>query len=164
MYGIPGGIEVVDEDGNVVPPMKEIISLIADGDLVFGITCQWVRDVFRLIDEAKKIGVKRINLVHPNHPCSLATVEQMKIAADKGSFIELTRNYGATSFSWDVFMKVYKLIGPDKMIASTDAGYFNRPTPVVSMRQYIVEMLLQGIPEADVEKMVKTNPRELLYP
>ena len=164
LCGKSGGIEVVDENGNVVPPMKEILSLIAEGDLVFNISCQWVRDVFCLIDEAKKIGVKRVNLVHPNHPSSLATVEQMKIASDKGSFIELTRNYGSTSFSWDVFMKAYKLIGPDKIIGSTDAGYFNRATPVVAMRQYIIEMLLQGIPEEDVEKMVKTNPRELLYP
>ena len=144
--------------------MKEILSLIVDGDLVLNMSCLWVKEVFHLIDEAKKMGVKRINFVHPNHPCSLATVEQMKIAADKGASVELTRNYGADFFSWDVFMRAYKLIGPEKLIAASDAGYFARTTPMVCMRAYITEMLLQGIPEKDIEKMVKTNPKRLLYP
>jgi hypothetical protein len=131
---------------------------------VLGVTCQWVREAFYIIDEAKKAGVKRISLVHPNHPCSLATVEQMKIAADKGAYIELTRNYGSDTFSWDIFMEAYNLIGPDRMIASTDAGYFASASAVEGMRAYISGMLLHHIPEKDIEKMVKTNPRELLYP
>lgn len=161
---VPGGIDILDEDDNVVAPMKEILSMIAEGDLVLNMSCLYVKEVFHLIDEAKKVGVQRLNWVHPNHPCSLATVEQMKIAADKGVYIELTHNFGGDSFSWEVFMQAYKLIGPDKIIGSTDAGWFALSTPVVAMRAYISGMLLHGIPEQDVEKMVKTNPRELLYP
>ena len=164
LLGIPGGIKILDENDKVVPPMKEILSLIVEGDLVLNISCLWVKEVFHLIDEAKKMGVKRINFVHPNHPCSLATVEQMKIAADKGAFVELTRNYGADFFSWDVFMKAYELIGPNRLIAASDAGYFSRVTPVVTMRAYITEMLLHEIPEKEIEKMIKINPKKLLYP
>lgn len=164
LIGMSGGIKLLDEDDNVVPPMKEILSQIAEGDLVFNISCLWVREVFHLIDEARKIGVKRINWVHPNHPCSYGTVEQMKIATDKGASIELTRNYGSYFFEWDVFMKAYELIGPDRMIASTDSGTVTRPNPVIGMRGYITEMIMHGIPEKDIVKMIKTNPKRLLYP
>jgi len=165
VLGVPGGIDILDEDDNVVPAMKEILNLIAEGDLVLNMSCLGVKDVFYLIDEAKKIGVKRMNVVHPNQLTSLMTVEQMKIAADKGAFIELSCvDFVPPHFSWDVFMEAYELVGPDRMIASSDNGCFEFLTPVVAMRAYITGMLTHGIPDNDVEKMIKTNPRELLYP
>ncbi len=164
LMGVPGGIDVLDENDNVVPAMKEILSIIAEGDLLLSMSCLGVKDVFYLIDEAKKQGVKRLNVVHPNELGSLMTVEQMKIAADKGANIELICfNFLPPEFSWDVFMQVYNLVGADKMTASSDNGCFEALTPVVAMRTFITGMLTHGIPDSDVEKMVKTNPKQLLY-
>jgi len=164
LLGVPGGIDVLDENDNVVPAMKEILGLIAEGDLVLNMSCLGVKDVFYLIDEAKKIGVKRMNVVHPNQPTSLMTVEQRKIAADKGASIELTCvDFLPPNFSWDDFMETYKLVGPDKIICGSDNGEFDFYTPVVAFRAYITGMLTHGIPDKDVEKMVKTNARRLLY-
>ena len=164
LMGVPGGIDVLDENDNVVPAMKEILSIIAEGDLVLNLSCLGVKDVFCLIDEANKLGVKRMNVVHPNQLTSLMTVEQMKIAADKGASIELTCNdFQSISFTWDAFMQAYNLLGADKIIASTDNGCFEFFTPVVAMRAYITGMLTHGIPDSDVEKMIKTNPKRLLY-
>jgi len=164
LLGVPGGIDVLDENDNVVPAMKEILGLIAEGDLVLNMSCLGVKDVFCLIDEAKKIGVKRMNVVHPNQTTSLMTVEQRKIAADKGASIELTCvDFLPPNFSWDDFMETYKLIGPDRIICGSDNGCFAFYTPVVAFRAYITGMLLHDIPDKDVEKMVKTNARRLLY-
>ncbi len=164
LMGVPGGIDVLDENDNVVPTMKEILGLIAEGDLVLNMSCLGVKDVFYLIDEAKKIGVKRMNVVHPNEPTSLMTVEQRKIAADKSAFIEMVCvDFLPPNFSWDDFMETYKLIGPDRIIASSDVGWRGSVPPVPTMRAYITGMLLHDIPDKDVEKMVKTNPRKLLY-
>jgi len=164
LTGVGGGIDLLDENDNVVPAMKEILSLIAEGDLVLNLSCLGVKDVFYLIDEAKEMGVKRINVVHPNQPSSLMTMEQIKIAADKGASIELTCViFQPPNFSWENFMEVYHTIGADKMIASSDNGCYAFFTPVVAMRHYITGMLIRGIPDSDVEKMVKTNPMRLLY-
>jgi hypothetical protein len=164
LLGVPGGIDVLDENDNVVPAMKEILALIAEGDLVLNMSCLGVKDVFCLIDEAKKIGVKRMNVVHPNQPTSLMTVEQRKIAADKGAFIEMTCvNFIPPAFSWDDFLATYKLVGPDRIVCGSDSGCFEFYTPVVAFTAYITGMLTHGIPDKDVEKMVKTNARELLY-
>ena len=164
MMGVPGGIDVLDENDNVVPAMKEILSIIAEGDLVLNMSCLGVKDVFCLIDEANKLGIKRMNVVHPSQPTSLMTVEQMKIAADKGASIEITcNNFQPEYFSWDVFMQAYNLLGADKIIASSDNGCFEMFTPVVAMRAYITGMLTRGISDSDVEKIVKANPKRLLY-
>ncbi len=166
ILGIPGGIDILDENDQVITEMKEILALIAEGDLVLSMSCLSVKDVFRLIDEAKKIGVKRMNVIHPNHYSSLMTVAQMKIAADKGAYIELTCGtfQPAICFSWDIFMEAYKVVGPDRIIAASDNGIYDAFPPVVAFRHFVTGMLTRDIPDRDVEKMVKVNPAELLYP
>ena len=89
LYGIPGGIEVLDENDRVVPPLREILKLIAEGDMVLSLCHQSVKERFTIIDEAIKVGVKRIEVGHPNALTAKMTIEQMKIAADKGAFLGL---------------------------------------------------------------------------
>ncbi len=164
LLGLPDGIDILDENDNVVPAMKEILELIAEGDLVLNMSNTGVKEVFCLIDEAKKAGVERLNVVHPNSYTTLMTIDQRKIAADKGASIELSCvTLKEPQFSWDDFMKTYNLVGPDRLIASSDNGGFEYLTPVVAMRAFITGMLIRDIPDKDVEKMIKTNPRELFY-
>lgn len=60
-------------------------------------------------------------------------------------------------------MQAVKEIGCDKIIASTDSGNYQFSAPVDLLRVFITGMLDRGIPDKDVEKMVKTNPQNLLY-
>jgi hypothetical protein len=164
VVGTPGGIDVVDENDEILPSLREIFSMIAEGDMVLSLTHQSTKERFILIEEAKKMGIKRIEVCHPNQVTAKMTVEQMKMAADKGAYI----GYYCTRFrplqwSWNEFMHVYKAVGPDRIIASTDLGHFESLSPVEGMRVYITGMLVRGIPEKDVEKMVKHNPTMLLY-
>ena len=165
LIGMPGGIDILDANDKVVPEMREILSLIKEADLVLAMSCLGVKDVFYLIDEAKKIGVRRMSVIHPNHISSLMTVEQMKIAADKGAWIELTCDglYPASAFSWDVFMEAYKVVGPDRIIAASDNGIYDAFTPIGAFKHFVTGMLTRGVPDKDVEKMIKVNPAELLY-
>jgi len=164
IMGTPGGIEVLDENDHIVPPLKEILSMIAEGDMVLSLCHQSTKERFIIIDEAKKMGVKRIELCHPNDTMARMTVNQVKIAADKGAYPA----YYCTSFrplqwSWDEFMQAVKVVGVNHLICGTDCGHFAAPVPVDSMRVFITGMLTRGIPAKDVEKMVKTNAGNLLY-
>jgi hypothetical protein len=164
VLGTPGGIDVLDENDKVVPELKEIFAMIAEGDMILSLCHQGTKERFIMIDEAKKTGVKKIEVCHPNQVTAKMTVEQMKIAADKGAYI----GYYCTRFrplqwSWDEFMQVYETVGPDHIIATTDNGHFEAPSPADSMRMYVAGMLLRGVPEKDVAKMISTNPAKLLY-
>ena len=64
---------------------------------------------------------------------------------------------------WEEFMEAVKVVGCDRIVIGTDCGHFAFPAPVEAMRLFITGMLMRGIPDKDVEKMVKTNPRDLLY-
>ena len=164
VMGTPGGIEVLDENDNIVPPLREIFAMIAEVDTVLSLGHQSTKERFILIDEAKKAGIKRIELIHPNQVTNKMTVDQMKIAADKGAYIGYySSNFRPLQWSWDEFMQVYQTVGPDRIIASTDCGIFMSPSPLEAMRLYITGMLVRDVPDKDVEKMVKTNPSNLLY-
>ncbi len=164
VFGTTGGIEVLDENDQVVPPLREIFALIAEGDMVLSLCHQSTKERFILIDEAKKMGIKRIELMHPTQVTARMTVEQMKIAADKGAYIGFyCVDFDSRQWSWEVFLEALKIVGVDRLIAATDSGPFDYPSPVEAMRLFITKMLSGGIADKDVEKMVKTNPAALLY-
>jgi hypothetical protein len=54
-------------------------------------------------------------------------------------------------------------VGSDYLVAGTDVGFFIEDKPVEAMRRFITWMLVSGIPDKTVERIVKLNARELLY-
>lgn len=164
VMGMPGGIDVLDENDRIVPPLREIFALIAEGDMVLSLCHQGTKERFILIDEARKAGIKRIEVCHPNHIVVRMTIEQMKIAADKGAFLSFfCTNFRPLQWSWDLFIQATKVVGCEHIIAGTDCGHFAGPTPVDAMRMFITGMLVRDVPDKDIEKMVKINPGELIY-
>ena len=65
LYGVPGGIEVLDENDQVMPALREILGLIAEGDMILSLSHQSVKERFIIIDEARRAGVKRMEVGHP---------------------------------------------------------------------------------------------------
>ena len=158
------GIDVLDSAGNVTPQLREIFSLIAESDAVLSLTHQGTRERLTLIDEAKRAGINRIEVGHPLQAKTRMTIEQMKLAADKGAYLGMyCLNFESIHWSWDLFMQAVKEIGSERIIAATDSGNYQFSSPVDSLRVFITAMLDRGIPDKDVETMVKINPRNLLY-
>ena len=165
LYGIPGGIEVLDEKEEVVPPLREILGLIAEGDMILSLSHQSVKERFIIIDEAKRAGVKRIEVGHPLAVMAKMTIDQMKIAVEKGAYLGMyCANFDiGLTWSWDEFLEAVKIVGCGHIVIGTDCGHFAFPSPLEAMRLFITGMLTRGIPDKDVEKMVKANARNLLY-
>ena len=108
-----------------------------------------------MIDTTKEMGVKRIEIVHPSYPINKMSVDQMKIAAEKGAFIALT-TYRLTppEFSIKEMMQAINTIGADHFVIQTDLGTRMGPPPPVAYRIFICMFLGQGVSEADIRKVV----------
>jgi hypothetical protein len=164
VFGQEGGIEVLDENDRLVPELMEILEMVKEGDMMLSICHQSTKERFAITDVAHKMGIKRIEIVHPTQMVSKMTVEQMKTAADKGAHISFyCVNFAPDQWSWDVFLEAIRVVGADRLIAGTDCGHFGLPQPTDGMRMFITEMMLHGVSDADIEKMVKKNPAKLLY-
>ncbi|HSR13907.1 MAG TPA: DUF6282 family protein [Thermodesulfobacteriota bacterium] len=164
LYGMPGGIEMLDGDGHILTKLREILALVAEGDMVLSLSHQSVKERFVIIEEARKMGVKRIEVGHPLAIMAKMTVEQMKTAAEMGAYLGMyPANFESLVWSWEAFMETVRVVGPDHIVVGTDCGHFAFPTPLEALRLFITGMLTRGIPDRDVEKMVKTNAMKLLY-
>lgn len=164
--GQSGGIDVIDERRNVVPELKEIFSLIAEGDMVLGLCHQNTEERLLMIDEAKRAGIKRIELVHPLLAINKMTIGEIKTAVDKGGVYAglYCWTLRPPMFEgWDEVKELLRVVGPEHIVVGTDVGMFTEVIPVEAIRSFIAEMLVRDVPDKDMGRMLKTNPTELLY-
>lgn len=83
------GIQLLDGKRKVKGELKEIMRICADNDLVFASGHYPYEDSIIVMEEAKKLGVKHCELIHPTHIHSKHTIKQMKEYCDMDVMIML---------------------------------------------------------------------------
>ncbi|MBI2317541.1 MAG: hypothetical protein HYU75_11190 [Betaproteobacteria bacterium] len=161
--GLSGGVELFDAEGRVVPKLKEIFDLISQTEMVLGLCHQKGREQLVLLDEARRAGVKRIELVHPTYSIYKMSIEEMKLAVEKGAYLGIYSFSLNPNFDADLVLRVIKEIGPERLVMGSDCGMFTGDSPVDGMRRLITWMLHSGVPDEAVARIAKSNARELLY-
>lgn len=174
-------------DENPGPYLDEILKLLACNPQIYMDTGHVsVEEADRLIDLADEYGYEK--MVVSSAVSKIAAVEQLKIMAEKGAFIEfsfaaytaptpipLTHYYvekeyisidegmtGEAAGGISLVAKQIQELGAENCIMSTDFGRYALSTPVEGLRQFISCMLDLGIPHEDIRMMVKTNPERLM--
>jgi hypothetical protein len=161
--GVGQGIDLIDENDNVVPKAKEVLELIAEGDMVLGVGHQSTRERLMVVREAVKLGVQRIEVTHVNFSITRTTPEQCKMFADLGAYIGIYALRIGEDYSWDDVMAIYRAVGPEKIVLASDCGHIINPSPVDDMRRLIIYFLLNGVPDEHVKLMCQTNAYNLLH-
>lgn len=157
------GIDLIDENDNVVPKAKEVLELVAEGDIVLGVGHQSVRERLMVVREAVKMGVQRIEINHVNFPLTWTTPEQCKMFADLGAYIGIYAMMLHLEYTWDDVMAIYKAVGPERIVLASDCGHIENPFPLDGMRRLILGFLLNGVSDDDVKLMCQTNAYNLLH-
>jgi hypothetical protein len=159
-----GGIEVIDDNDRVVPELNDVLHSIAEYDLVLSLTHHSTKERFIMIDAAVSAGVKRIEICHPSAPGTKMSIEQMKIAAEKGAYLGIyCVNFAPPLFSIDETIEIIREVGAEHIVLGTDLGNWRVPPPVINYKIYLGLLFERGIPEADIEQMAKSNPREIIF-
>jgi len=162
------GFSILDEAGKLVPEMEPILSLIKKYDMVLATGHISPQEVFVLVKEAQRIGIKKIVITHPTDKEfmeKVLSIEELQQLAKIGAFMEFTIvGMLPNEFGHDPAQvaQVIKTIGPEHCILSTDLGQPQNPLPVEGMRLLISTMLHHGITPEEIELMVKVNPAGLL--
>lgn len=157
------GIDLIDENDNVVPKMKEILELMANTDLVLGVGHQSTKERLLVVKEAVKMGVKRIEVNHVNFPMTWLTPEQCKMFADLGAYIGIYAMDMGVMYKIEDVIAIYKEIGPERIVFASDCGATGFPHPVDAMRRLIAAFLYRGVPDEHVKLMCQSNAYNLLH-
>lgn len=164
------GIPVVDEMGKVLPEVERVMELCAEHDIIFATGHSSPEESIILARRAQEVGVRKCVITHANSGIWRMTEEQIKTCVDAGAWIEysyITNLWGPGTGLPD-FVRMsdaefaqFARIAPERSIVTTDLGQVGMPHPVEGMRRCIEALLRNGLSQAAVDYLVRTNPAHL---
>lgn len=155
------------KDGKVVPELFEIFRLVATNDVILATGHLGPAEIFTVVDAAKKTGVEKILVNHPEHAVvGMSISDQKTLAADYGVYFE--RCYGQpvgggkykTNFSTN--LAAIEAVGYESTIVATDGGQVENPPWTTALAEHIGYLTDHGIPQDAMDVMTKINPAKLL--
>lgn len=160
-------VAVLDAEGRLLPEAEAVLDLMAahpQAALSSGhLSAEETRVLFR---EARRRGVRKLLLTHPELPVSGFDLSFQTEMADLGATIE--RNVLPHYPDWggvpvERTVAEIRSIGPERCILATDFGQANKPPPPAGLAEFCDRLLANGLDEASIMALIKTNPSRLLF-
>ena len=153
----------VSQDGELVPEVKEMISLIARHDLVLATGHVSAEEGLLLVREGQRQGVQHMIVTHPMIASISMSEALMKEAASLGAFLEFDfRNLLPEHEEVDMI----RTLGPEHVVIDefwTDVEgaerEYGRPAELAA---WVKAMNDRGFSNRELDMMVKDNPATLL--
>lgn len=161
------GLYLLNDDGSVKDDVLKIIDIIAEADIVLATGHVSVEEAMALVEAAHQRGVKRIVVTHPTSPMENYSIEEMKQILAKGAtmlehVVNDTTHQMKNPIAPSVIADAIRATGAEHTIMSTDSGQVINPAPVLSLENFICQMLEEGIPAGDIMQMTRDNPARML--
>jgi hypothetical protein len=160
------GLSFLDENGKVIPQVQEILRIIADNDLVLASGHYPYEDTARLVEEARRLGVNRIEIIHPAHIHSKHTIAQMKEQAARGAKLMLS-GLGAMAFplheSGPLYAaRIVKEVGAENLLYGSDFGQLQNFPHIIANRWMIKLLLAYGCTKEEIRTVFQETGAKLL--
>jgi hypothetical protein len=150
-------------DPSVHQALGAVLRLIAQHDLVLATGHVGRDEVFFLMERARQAGVRRIVVTHPAHDPPGLSLEDMRMAAAAGAFIELAYillDMGSVTVKETA--RTFREVGAARIVLTTDVGQVDRMTPAEGLARFGAALADEGIGLDDIALAMKTNPRRLV--
>ena len=155
----------VARNGELLPAVKEVISLIAKHGLVLATGHSAPAETLLLLLEGRRAGVQLMVVTHAMNAPVLMDIAQMQEAAKLGAFIEFVGGSTAGADAgarMDRFADAIRKIGSEYCIVSSDLGQSGNPLPPDGFGAFLLALRARGFTEQEIERMSKRNPARLL--
>ena len=168
VLGKPGGIEVITEDGQVMPALKEIFEMVRNEGAVLGLSHHSVKERFLLIEEARKFGIEKIVVNHPLGEINKATPQQIQQMAEMGAYIMISYvtsvpNFWCPSASVGETLEVMKRVGFDRIVGASELTQIGSPHPTEGIKLFLKILLFLGVSEEELKTMFIKTSSKILY-
>ena len=155
------------KDGKVTNELKDVFKLIKDHDAVLATAHISPEECFVVVEEAKKQGIDKIVVTHPEWWVVDMTLEdQVKIVKDYDVYLErcYASNMGGGKYKSNLpsNLECIKEVGADNIIISTDGGQVENPNWEIALNEYVTYMYENRISKEDIFKMTRDNQLRLL--
>ncbi len=163
--GKAGGIRLV-RDGKTAPELSPIFDLIRDYDACLQTGHISGGECFPVVEAARKAGVEKIVITHPEyHIVGMTLEEQKRIVREYGVLLE--REYAqpvgrrfVSNLSSNV--EAIREIGAAHIILASDSGQTNTPYWQDALAESIAYYTEAGLTYKELEIMMVKNPGKML--
>lgn len=155
------GITILDDSGQLLPVVHDILDVIEQYDLILGTGHLSTEEQLTLVRQAR---ARQLKTVVTHADMWLPIDAQVEMAA-AGAFIEhAVEGCMPSELAWSFqsVAEAVRAVGPQSCILSTDLGQSENPAPAEGFRMFIAAMLQADFSPEQVEMMVKSNPGQLL--
>ena len=159
------GVVPVSRNGELLPETKSVIALAVKHHLMLETGHSSAREGLMIVHEARKQGVQHVVVTHAMLAPVGMNIAQMKEAAAAGAYIEFVYNGvigKGKEFDMRDYARAIREVGAKSCILSSDMGQVGNPLHPDGLAAFFAGLLKEGIPQADIELMSKTNPARAL--
>jgi Family of unknown function (DUF6282) len=159
------GIEVFNADGKPIDGLMEVLELTAQYSAILSTCHLSVPEIQKLVAAARERGVEKIMITHPFFKVPALELEDLKALVAQGAYAEF--GYCTVSPMWNHapltrVVAAIKELGASQCILMSDAGQRHNPMPAECLRVMAQSVYESDVSGEDVERMIKTNPQNLL--
>ncbi len=143
----------------------EVLDIVAAEDLVLATGHLSADEVETLVPAAVDRGVGRIILTHPLYQVTaLSAAAQRDLCRLPGVYTELSFvNLEIDDLPMEAYVEVIRIVGPEKVVLSSDLGQVNRRTVADGWRDYHAGLSGLGIGDDEFLTMAAENPHKLVF-
>lgn len=171
----PSGIRVVDDRGQVLPEVREVLKVCAAQRLVVQTGHASADEALAIIAAAREAGCDRVVVTHAQLDVIGMTEAQMKQAASMGAKMELCALLTLTGpdahMEWmhhtarvhvrEAVARV-RAVGAQHFVLGTDLGQAGNPTPADGLQMFVAGLMTHGITRDEIQVMGREVPGALL--
>lgn len=163
----PEGCVDMVVDGKVVPEMLDVFQLIKDHDAVLGTAHVSPEEAFVVVEAARKAGVKKVVVTHPEWwVVGMSVEDQIRLVKDYDVILErcFAQNMGSGKYKSNLpdNLEIIRTVGYKNVMVDTDGGQTENPNWEIAMHQYMQYLFDHGIPEEQIRYMTHDLPSWLL--
>jgi hypothetical protein len=159
----PPKLTLVDGSGNVTEPTKRCMERIAKHNMILATGHVGRKEIFAIVKEAKKMGLKKVLVTHAEFPSQSLTGDEQKALVDEGALIEhcFTTTY-TNKAPWETAFANIRKSGVANTVISTDLGQTINPPVAEGFAMFVQKLLDAGFSADEVKTMAVTNPTRLV--
>lgn len=159
----PPKLTLVDDRGQVTDATKRCMDRIAKHDMILATGHVGRAEIFAIVKEAKRMGLKKVLVTHAEFPSQSLTGDEQKALVDEGAYIEhcFTTTY-TNKAPWETAFANIRRTGVANTVISTDLGQTINPPVAEGFAMFAQKLLDAGFTPDDVRTMAVTNPTRLL--
>ena len=159
-------VPLFDEQGKLLPEVLDVLDVVASTGMALASGHIHVSETKLVFEEAKKRGVDRMILTHPEDIVG-ASVDDAKEIADMGAYVEHSLAFfiEGSKFrtrTYDEMQNYISNVGPERTILCSDLGQVGTLDPLEGFRTGVEACLALGFSEAQIKLMTSTNASNVL--